>query len=316
MALGRHAHEVRAVLEWCERREIGGLDARRVFAHCVELRRQGRTPATIRRRLAAIGASEVGVGHPGISVGLSPQMRGRLLNADASRASVLVLSDDSITRLGLWASVSETSALCWADPVAEMDAATMTVWDYALVWVSVPRGMDRYGAIPSFDALDDAVATALPIIGIYTGDLPLLVRLRLSEAGFRYAIPHSWISTNLHRLSELLTVADLPTRFHLETPLALRQRLGLSLSGRIATLLTPAAAFSREVWTSPVPQSQLPISRREIAHLRAIAVEKAGIPAPDFRRYATSTRRAPEAPEWGVVREVVRVSLGLESGRP
>jgi hypothetical protein len=311
--------DLRGIRDWCLGRgippDLAGLDARRVFAHCVELSRAGRGASTIRRRLTALRAA-LGAGSAlGVSAAELFEVQRRVLSVPPGGTSVLVLSEDPITRAGLRAVLTDSGALCWSDAVTDLDAATLSSWDYVLVWVAVPEGLDRYGAIGRFAGLDPGVTTAVPVVAVHPGPLHPLVRLRLAEAGFRYALGHDWLSTHLDEISALLMAAELPDRFHLETPLAIRQRLGLRLAGELAPVLDLALDLPREVWSSQRSQEQLAISRHDVRRLRRAARDVAGLPAPDFARYATAVRRAPDAPEWATVRATVRAALGLRAAR-
>lgn len=227
---------------------------------------------------------------------------------------MLVVSDDPIIRAGLQSVLTESGAVCWADATEQLDAATATSWDYILVWLNSPRGVDPFGAITRIGALGAAVTTRVPVVAVHAGgSVAPIIHLRLAEAGARYAVAHPWLSDNLTALAEMLARAAVPLKFHLGTPLALRQGLGLRLSGELEPLLAAAAQVPPRVWTGHLPQSHLPITRSEITRLRRIALDQAGIPAPDFSKYATSLRRAPDTPEWPRVREVVREAFGISS---
>ncbi len=313
--------DISAVLGWCSDRGLDPalreLDARRVFSYCLELRRQGRSAATIRRRLTALRAAfEAGVSADrAASTAELFDIEKRVLRDPSHHTGVLVLSDDPITRAGLRVVLTDTGALCWSDSVASLDPATMTVWDYILVWVSTPVGIDRFSAITQFTRIHSVLTTSVPVVAVYTGSLHPVVRLRLAEAGFRYAIPHDWLSAHLGQLSGLLSAAELPARFHLETAFALRQQLDLLLGGALAPFLDEAMSLPPEAWTDSSPQEHLPLSRHGVRRLRRIAHELAGIPAPDFGKYSAAVRRAPEWPEWVTVRTLVRSALGIDADR-
>lgn len=309
-----YASDLADIEAWCLKRGLGGgvseLSTRHVFAYLVDARRRGRSRATLRRRVTAlrtIASSQLLTLAPSDLV----QLEQRVLDALPGHASVLVVSDDPIIRAGLQAVLTGSGSVCWADSSEHLDASTATSWDYILVWLNSPRGVDPFGAITRIDALGAEVTTRVPVVAVHAGrSLSPLVHLRLAEAGARYAVGHAWLSANLAGLAAMLAAAAVPQRFHLGTPLALRQSLGLRLSGELEPLLAAALQLPPRVWTGHLPQSQLPISRSEIAQLRRIALEQAGIPAPDFSKYATSLRRAPDLPEWPRVREVVRAAFG------
>lgn len=315
-----YASDLRDIEAWCRSRNISGglsdLDERRVFAYVVDLIHKGRSPATVRRRLTALrGFVAARAEGSAEAAELTAQqlfnLEKRVLVGRDRQTSVLVISDDPITRAGLRVVLSDSGVLCWSDTVHEADLATMTVWDYVLVWIATSRGIDPFSAIKRLCELGLEITTATPIVAISPTTLPLMVRLRLAEAGVRYALPHNWLSSNLSDLSARLSSADIPQHFHLETPLALRQKLGLNLDGNLAMLLDAAVLLPSEIWTGHRPQQHLPISRGQVHKLRRLALEEAGIPAPDFSKYASSLRRPPSAPEWGKVREIVRAAFDL-----
>ena len=308
-----YASDLNDIVVWSRTRGINesrsALDERHVFAYLVDQVRAGRTPSTIRRRLTALRSADAAGGVGIVSAEALFDLERRVLHGRASRTGVLVASDDPIIRAGLRAVLSDAGVMCWSEPVVSIDPATLTVWDYVLVWASTTLGADRFDAVRRLRSIDPMITNQVPIIAVYPGNLSRMVRLRLAEAGVRYAIPHEWLSAHLGELSQLLAAAEIPARFHLETPLALRQQLGLKLGGDLEALLAAASSVPQDVWQSDLPQSKLPISRKEILMLRRVALESAGVPEPQFNKYATSLRRAPTLPEWTRVREVVRAAF-------
>lgn len=298
---------------WCAAHalgEVGVLTARHIFAYLVDVRRRGRSPATIRRRVTALRRIAESA-WPHTAWPELARAEHRLMDAHPSQASVLVVSDDPIIRSGLRAVLTESGAVCWADSTAHLEASTATSWDYILVWMNSPRGVDLFGAVSCIKKLGTPITTCVPIVAVHAGQINRVLQLRLAEAGARYAVPHSWLSKHLLALPDLLAAAEVPLKFHLETPLALRQSMNLRLSGDLEILLDAAAEFPQQVWTGYLPQSHLPISRTEISRLRRLALEHAGIPSPEFSKYANSLRRPPETPEWPRVREIIQMAFGL-----
>lgn len=308
-----YASDLADLLSWCESHgmiDFRHLGARHIFAYLVDVRRHGRSTSTIRRRVTAL--RKIASSHLlDLSVSELARLEKRFLDALPGQASVLVVSDDPIIRAGLQAVLSESGAVCWADVTAHLDPPSASSWDYILVWMNSPRGVDLYGAISRVRALGSAVTTRIPVVAIHSSRPNPIVQLRLAEAGVRYALPHQWLSENLPALANMLSEADVPLNFHLDTPFALRQRIGLRLSGEIEVLLDAAALAPDKLWKGHLPQSHLPIARSEITRLRRIALEQAGVPAPEFGKYASSLRRAPETPEWPRVRDIVRQAFGL-----
>jgi CheY-like chemotaxis protein len=299
---------------WCRERGFAStvsLNARDVFAYLVDVHKRGRSLSTVRRRATMLRRI---AGTPLLELAASEltRLEHRILRSAPGQASVLVISDDAIIRAGLGTVLTESGAICWADSTDNFNPATALVWDYILVWLNSRRRLDRFGAIPRIGALDSRTTTQVPVIAVHSGDVNALVRLRLAEAGARYLIPHPWLSEHVASLAGLLAAAEVPIGFHLDTPLALRQRLGLRLSGELAPLLDAAALLPDVLWTGYLPQSHLPIPRTEISRIRSIASDQAGIPSPDFSKYAASLRRPPATPEWPRVREVVRAGLGID----
>lgn len=303
--------------QWCEAHGLDlqhdPLSGRHVFAYVLGLARAGRTQSTIRRRLTALRRIATIAPPPAkfaFDLGELAQFERRILDASSERASVLVISDDAVIRAGLRGVLTEAGAACWSEPIEGLDPTIVTVWDYVLVWIRSSRGSDRYGAISRVAELGRDVTTAIPIIAVHGVNVAPVVRLRLAEAGFRYLVPHNWLSGNLAKLSDLLSTANIPIRFHLETPLALRESLGLHLNGELAELVDTAATLPASVWRSQRTATNPELARANVNLLRAIALRSSGVPAPDFAKYATSMRRPPELPEWPRVRELLREGLG------
>lgn len=302
--------------QWCRVHGLGTqhdsqLSGRYVFSYFLELARSGRARSTIRRkfttlrRIASISPAKFAFDPTDFA-----RFERRILDANDERAKVLIISDDAVIRAGLRGVLSEVGAVCWSDSVEGIDPSIIMLWDYVLVWISSSRGSDRYGAISGVAALGQQATTAIPIVAVHGVDVAPAARLRLAEAGFRYLVPHSWLSGNLTKLSDLLSAADIPIRFHLETPLALRESLGLHLDGELAELVDMAAALPAYVWQNQPTSSETKLARANVNMLRAIALHSSGVPAPDFSKYATSMRRPPELPEWPRVRELLRQGLG------
>lgn len=303
--------------QWCAAHgldwEGGQVGSRHIFAYLLGLARDGRTQSTIRRRLTAL-RRVVASAPPPDGFGFDPsefaQFERRILDASSEQASVLVVSDDAVIRAGLRAVLTEAGAVCWSESIDALDASIVSVWDYAIVWIRSGRGSDRYGAISRVGELSPDLTTAIPVVAVHAANVAPVVRLRLAEAGFRYLVPHNWLSGNLLRLADLLSSASIPIRYHLETPLALRESLGLRLSGELAELVAAAATLPPSVWRGERTLSGQELARADINRFRALALRSGGVPAPDFAKYATSMRRPPELPEWPRVRELLRQGLG------
>jgi CheY-like chemotaxis protein len=300
---------------WCRERgfaSTASLTARDVFAYLVDVHKRGRSLSTVRRRATMLRRI---AGTPLLELAASEltRLEHRILRSSPGQASVLVISDDAIIQAGLRTVLTESGAVCWAEATDHLNPATAQAWDYILVWLNSVRRLDRFAAIPRIAALGSRTTTQVPVIAVHSGPVNSIVRLRLAEAGARYLVPHPWLSQHVTSLAGLLSAAEVPLDFHLDTALAQRQRLGLRLSGELAPLLDAAAALPEVLWTGYLPQSHLPIPRTEISRIRSIASELAGIPSPDFSKYAASLRRPPATPEWPRVRELVRAGWGIDA---
>lgn len=212
--------------------------------------------------------------------------------------------------------MTEAGAVSWAEGLDGIDPNIISVWDYVLIWINSSNGSDRFGAISRLATLSQEVKTAITLIGVHGTHVNAVVQLRLAEAGFRYLVPHSWLSGNLAHLPDLLSSASIPIRFHLSTPLALRESLGLNLSGELAKLVDAASSLPEAVWLCRKLSPNEELTRATINQVRAIALHSAGVRAPDFTKYATSVRRPPELPEWPRVRELLRQGLGYAYTAP
>lgn len=310
-----YAADLRDLVRWCEgvghNGDLGQLDERTLFAYLAGLAREGRSRAVLQRRLRAFRAAVSAEVAGGLTTMQLRSLERRVLTGAASETAVLIVSSDPIIREGLATVLGEAGVLCWTE--SELGSGSVLgSWDYVLVWIEAARGIDRYGAIADIRGLGMPLTTQMPVVAVHTGPLAPVVRLRLAEAGARYAIPHQWLAAHITRISARLRAAEMPSRFHLETPLALRQLMGLELSGDLAAFLEEAARSPREVWAGHTPRSRLPITRADAGRLRQQAMGVAGIPAPEFSKYATSLRTPPSAPEWWRVRAIVREAFGIE----
>lgn len=287
--------------------ELEQLDERRLFAYLASLVKAGRSPSTLRRRLTAFRAHVVEGGQQLVSVQELHALEDRLLKSAGSQTAALVVSDDTIIREGLAAVLARRGVLTWTDRTSDAIPGTPEIWDYVIVWLPSRRGIDPFSSVQWVAA---ASPTGVPIVTLYPGKVTDLVRLRLAEAGARYAVPQAWLSERVEELPQMLATASLPVRFHLETPLALRQKLGLHLSGQLQPLLAAAALLDDDVWRPTRYEDAPRVNRNEMQRLRRIASVDAGIPPP-LGRYSTAVRSAPTEPDWREVRRVVRQAFNL-----
>ncbi|UVJ38039.1 hypothetical protein [Arthrobacter sp. CJ23] len=298
------------------RRALSGqelLTEAQVFAYLVDLVRSGLPVSMVREAVETLRMEfNGGTGKPAMVAwleGIEPM----IFRGAATQTGVLVVSDNPIVGAGLKHVLSKSDVLCWSSGVDDVDRSTVGVWDYVLVWIQSAREIDAFGAIPLIRELGVDATSQVPVVAIHEGTISPFVRLRLAEAGARYVLPLAWLSANSGELSSLLITAGLPEEYHLETPFALRQKLGLKLDGDLAVLLEAACRVPANAWAVGADLDRIALSRSEIGRLRRIALECAGIPAPEFVRYASSIRRPPTTPEWPRVREVVREAWGLSS---
>lgn len=288
-------------------RSLDDLDDRHLFAYLVYLVRSGRSTSTIRRRLTALRSYVSDRQHPTLTVAGLHSMERRFLTSPAGPTSTLVISDDAIVREGLAALLGRQGVLTWPEVTSSAMFGGTAVWDYVLVWLPSRRGIDPFSSV---DWVAAASTTGVPVVALYPTRITDLVRLRLAEAGARYALPQWWLANRVDELHQLLETATLPTRFHLETPLAIRQRLGLRLSGQLAPLLEAASEVDPAVWRSTAQEEAPRLGRSKVQRLRQIANDEAGIP-PTTGRYSTAVRNAPTTPDWRDVRRIVRLAFNL-----
>lgn len=278
-----------------------------LFAYLASLVKAGRSTSTLRRRLTALRSYVSDHDHGALTIDGLHALEDRILRSATSRTSALVVSDDVIVREGLAAVLATQGVLTWSDRTADAHHGSAAVWDYVLVWLPSRRGIDPYSSVNWVAA---ASPTGAPIVALYPNKITDLFRLRLSEAGARYALPQVWLAEKVEELPQMLATASLPVRFHLETPLAIRQRLGLRLAGELEPLLAAASEVDEDVWRAAAHEDAPRLSRGEIQRLRRIAAETAGIPPP-IGRYSTAVRNAPTTPDWREVRRVVRQAFNM-----
>lgn len=226
-----------------------------------------------------------------------------------------MVADDVIVRRGLIATALRCSGeigLCATSAVSTVleGRRSGAQYDYAVVLIESRRGLDRLTGIDVARALLDT-ASVRSLVAVARGDTTALVQLRAREAGFEFLVPYEAVSSSPDSFLRGVT-GSLPEKWRLATQWELREHLGYRWTGSVSSLLGAAALVPNEVWTTDLAQQELPVDRRTIRALREAAAG-AGLPAPDFRRYATSTRSAPVLPEWSRVRSTVRQLWGREA---
>lgn len=307
-----YAGDLRDFDSWCELHDVGCFDRdtgdasnafdQLVFAYLVHLLRDGRSHSTVRRRLTALRST--------FSSGEDPDRVARLhaiedvvLRMDRDVTAVLVASADPIIREGLAAVLARGGLGVWQESRVVAGPPVTTIWDYALVWLPLRHGIDTQASVRW---ITEVASAQVPIVALYPSRLTELARLRLAEAGVRYAIPHPWMADHLDDVPSMLTGATLPARFHLETPFAIRTRLGLRPSGELEPLLSAAKELPERVWLNDAAAHDLP--RDTVRRLRRTAMQTAGVPPP-LGRYSDAVRKAPTLPDWREVRRIVRLSF-------
>lgn len=317
--LRAYESDIRDMVAWCDRHDVGpgleGLDERRLLAYVLDQLRSKRSPATVKRRLTSYAAAIVKTGQPRSTRFL----RTALDRLDAREGTevvpplgILILANDPIVRAGLTAVLGQKGILSWADPIDDVDYRTLSSWDYVIVWLSRRGHPDRYSAISRLGEIPANIAATVPLLAVNAQPTGAFIRLRLAEAGVRYLLPQAWCVENLDLLLDCLERGDIPLDYHLPTPLALRQRLSLSLEGSLEPLMKAARALPEEVWDGSTALQHLPLTRARVQAFRRMAHEISGVPAPRFSTYASSLRGAPTLPSWGTVQSVVREAFGIE----
>ncbi|WP_040796463.1 hypothetical protein [Nocardia higoensis] len=285
--------------------DIDELAEHHLFTWLAGLLKAGRDISALRRALEAL-RPVVERGHPVLSAQTLHRIDGAVL-AVTTHTTALVVSADPIVRSGLAATLTEQGVMTWPKRLDDAVPQAAVAWSYVFVWLPSPRGIDPNSSV---GWIAEAAPTGVPVIAVHPSSITELFRLRLAEAGTRYVLSQRWLAEHAGELAHMLSNAELPEQFHLETPLALRQRLGLRLSGQLAPLLEAAAELDADVWRTAPDEPAPTVARSDIKRLRTIACEEAGIPPP-FGRYSTAMRNAPKTPDWRDVQRVVRQSLNL-----
>lgn len=96
---------------------------------------------------------------------------------------------------------------------------------------------------------------------------------------------------------------DAPAAYAIPSQWSLRQELGLRWNGAVGPFLETAMTMPPEKYAANSPPAPLfGVGRGPFRTVQRAAKDVAGLPEPDFSRYASSTRRPPELPEWPRVR--------------
>jgi hypothetical protein len=140
-----------------------------------------------------------------------------------------------------------------------------------------------------------------------------VVTLRAAEAGVDFVMPYEVVARSPESLRDALLEPD--EQFRVATPREIRERLGYARDGDLSSFLDETAKWDVEVWRDEERGRRSGLPRRAVLRLRRAALEVAGMPEPDVRRYSTSLRSAPELPVWAEVHGLVRLLLGFDELR-
>ena len=233
---------------------------------------------------------------------------------------MLIASDDAIVRGGLRAAAS-LAGLADVGCISLGDCADPSThvgpWDYVVVFLArSSAGLDRLPAVKAITDVAPTVPTTTKI-ALLAFDPSPLVTLRLAEAGCAFAIPYLEVSDNPVDLFGALRRGDAPAAYAIPSQWSLRQELGLRWNGAVGPFLETAMTMPPEVWTTHRPQHLFGVGRGPFRTVQRAAKDVAGLPEPDFSRYASSTRRPPELPEWPPSlpqNQRIRYGMGMFAG--
>ena len=232
------------------------------------------------------------------------------VKSERAKMPFVVVSDDVILRAGLVEVLRQSStAVVFSCDHSNLDLGAIPRGEVScLVETTTVGSLDRYQGIDSVRRLSATDAHEVTVINRTRLD-PLVV-LRVVEAGAKFLVDYEQVSRDPTVLFEDFP----PESARLATRWAIREAANLAWDGDIAAYLADAGVHGEDVWRSQA-QRQLRIGRREVARLRELAHRIAGVPAPDFHRYAMSFRSAPVTPEWNEVQTFTRAILGLQTER-
>lgn len=316
--------DLRDVRKWASSH---GIDARMQFedahiaAYFAQLIGGGMLASTLRRRASALRFAQrpdsaMLLGEPVIATDADTQAIERsAVAALRHRTTVLVAVHDPILRAGLIATLADAGIFCWGGEPTGLPAAGVSSWDYLIVWLDQQDGIDRHAGIEVVRGLGVVTTTRVPVIGVVRQRPNPYLRLRMAEAGVRYAVSHAWLSANIGVLPRLLVESDIPDRYHLESPIALRARVGMALGGDVGAFLDEARTLPRAAWESTRSRSALGIRRADVEQLRRLSAQVAGVRPPPERPYASPSRSGPLLPTWASIQTVVRRSFGVPAVR-
>lgn len=283
------------------------IDERHLYCYLVSLRLRGNGVQALRRVVdTLIDRVPASTGSPG-----ARWLPDRANRTTPDAAMVLVVAEDPVFGVGLENLLIEHGQACIAVTPAMAQRFAAAIWDYVIIWPLAPGRSDRYASV---SCISDLVASMPQVTAAsvrWDRSHPLRA-LREAEAGIQFQIDYETFATDTAGFVAELRGGAIRGSFQLATPLALRQEQGLRLTGDVAQFLAIASALPAEVWTTNRTQRALGIPRSAITGIRRAAWEVAGIPAPDYARFSSSMRAAPEYPEWSTVRNFVRICWGLD----
>lgn len=294
-----------ALTQWCQEQSfppIDAMDDRHLYCYLVSRRGQGSSIQQLQNAASAYAAAS---SLPSDEEHLA-ELVDQVMRIGNEFVSILIVSDDSLIGTGLEKVLTEAGFAC---AVVQSEAAhsyASSIWDYILISSFTPAGMDRHASLEHVPKLVAAMPQA-STVSIRLGPSNPVLDLRQAEAGIQFQFSYEDVVRDLARFIDNLRSGSMKPEHQLPTPLAIRQSQGLRLTGSIVEFLEVARTLPPEIWTSNRTQRDLAIKRSVISNIRRTAWEVAGIPAPEYARFASSAARsAPEYPEWSTVRKFVR----------
>lgn len=322
-----YAGDLRDLENWLTLQAVDGslekLTASQLHRYLRHLQIQGRSPSTVRRRLTTYrGLAEFCRRH-GYRWTVDLEEVGRSFRVAAhidpmgASTPLIVSSDDELFLAGvrLWFNRSGIAEIVpSSDTTAWVPQSGVEESDCALIHLVPGSGADRFAKVREIAALSER-GIARELVVVTGSTLDPLVRLRLAEAGATFVYPYRLLARDPAQLATQIVHGALDQRFRLSSQWAMRQHLGLRWDGLLQPFLEEVAQLPTELWLSGRAQSDLPVSRAQVRAIQRSARDVAGLPEPDFRKYAASTRRPPELPEWARVRQFVRSLWGRSDRR-
>lgn len=317
-----YAGDIRDLQDWLELHGAdGGLEsvtASQLHRYLRHLQNEGRSASTIRRRMTTYRALDAFCRGQGYVWGVDLDEVNRAFRIAASidpvgaSSPLLVSSEDELVLAGIRSCFSRAGVaeiIPLSDVTASTSGSGIGECDCALIHLVPAGGADRFARIAAIAELTRR-RIVREIVVVTNSRLDPVIRLRLAEAGATFVYPYRLLAVDPAQLARQIVDGTLDQRFRLKSQWAMRQDLGLRWDGLLEPFLDEVAVLPTELWLSDRAQSHLPVSRGQLRAIQLSARDVAGLPEPDFRKYAASTRRPPELPEWPRVRAFVRSLWG------